>query len=480
MNQGKTTMPADYAYSQLERWLLQELNNQRWVPGERLPSVRQLCHEKNLSKATVLHAFQRLEASGKIEARPRSGYFVCHTPAPTLSARPLQQATPPFPAPVNVSELFSDIMQRGAAFDLLPRDAQHQEQSTPGIEILNRSIGRALRQLQGATHQHYDEPAGYWPLRQQLALRYQKDGCSLAADDFCITSGCQHALFLALKACCNKGDLVAVESPGFYGVLQLLEQLELKVLEIPASPVTGMDLDWLETAAQQWPIRACVITPSFATPTGAAMPLEQQKKLLGLAEVLDFTLIEDDIYRDLAFYERRTPLKALDQQGRVILCGSFSKSLSRDLRLGWIHAGRWQSQVVQLKLVTQLASSRFVQQGLAAYLQDGHYDRHLRQRCAALQQNSKQLMAALAEHWPDGLHFSRPQGGLSLWAEWQQPLDTLQLYQPALEAGLVITPGSLFSASGQFRQALRLSFTHPCKGRRYQALENLKQLLQSA
>ncbi|SFX45200.1 PLP-dependent aminotransferase family protein [Marinospirillum alkaliphilum] len=469
-------MSTDHAYQRLQYLLLQELDQQRWKPGQRLPSIRQLCQQHGLSKATVLHALQRLEASGRIEARSRSGYFVRQNTPAELTPLPLRQAQPPTPAPVNVSELLADIMQRGAAFDLLPRELQ-QQQSIPGIQILNRSIGRALRQQQGVTHLHYDEPAGYWPLRQQLALRYQNDGCALTAEDLCITSGCQHALFLALKACCNKGDLVAVESPGFYGVLQLLEQLELRVLEIPASPVTGMDLEWLEKAARQWPIRACVVTPAFATPTGSLMPVEQQKKLLQLAEQMDFTLIEDDIYRELGFYSRPSPLKALDQQGRVILCGSFSKTLSRDLRLGWIHAGRWQSQVVRLKLVTQLASSRFVQQGLAAYLEDGHYDRHLRQRCITLQQQSEQLMQELETLWPQGLHFSRPQGGLCLWAEWQQPLDSLQLYHQALQASLVITPGPLFSASGQFGQALRLSFTQPCTGKRYQALQDLRKLI---
>lgn len=182
-----------------------------------------------------------------------------------------------------------------------------------------------------------------------------------------ITSGCQHALFLALKACCKAGDLVAVESPCFYGTLQLLEFLQLRVLEIPSTPAKGMQLDLLENALERWSIQACIITPAFATPTGALMPKAQQQRLLELAEQQDFAIIEDDIYRELSFYQRLTPLKAIDTNGRVILCGSLSKTLSRDLRLGWIEAGRWHTQVLQMKLVTQLASSRFMQQGVTEF-----------------------------------------------------------------------------------------------------------------
>lgn len=473
-------MADEFAYRQLENWLLQGLSRQRWMAGDRLPSVRQLCREKGVSKATVLHAYERLERLGRVEARPRSGYFVCpDADKGEQSERQRPAQTELAPVPVNVSEVFSDIMLRGAAFDLLPREQQREEVPV-GVVQLNRCLGRALRQRKGSVHQHYDEPAGYLPLRQQLALRYSRDGCQLTAEDLCITSGCQHALFLALRVCCRPGDVVAVETPGFYGVLQLLEQLGLKVLEIPASAVNGMDLDCLEQALQQWPIRACVVTPSFATPTGALMPTAQQQRLLALAERHDVTIIEDDIYRELSFYGRRSPLKAGDRQQRVVLCGSFSKTLSRDIRLGWVAGGRWQKAIIHLKMITQLAGSRFVQQGMSEFLSEGGYDRHLRQRSAQLLQQSRDLIQALQRLWPgDAIYHTTPSGGLCLWLELPQPIDTLALYNPALQAGIVITPGPLFSASGQYANALRLSFSQPLTDERLQALEVLRQLLQT-
>lgn len=468
-------MKQDYAYLELEAWLYAQLQAGRWQVGERLPSVRHLCREKTLSKATVMHAYQRLEAQGRIEARPRSGYFVCELPGSAQELPVPESTVIPGPVPVNSSELLTDIMLQGAAFDLLPGG-----QPTPfstGLMLLNRSIGRALRQSRGTAHQRYEEPAGYLPLRQTLAQRYQRDACQASAEQFCITSGCQNALFLALKACCKPGDLVAVESPGFYGVIQLLEQLQLKAVQIPVHTQTGIDLNALERALQHWPIRACVVTPSFATPSGSLMPEAHQRRLIALANLHEITLIEDDIYRELSFAGRLSPLKALDDQDRVILCGSYSKTLSRDLRLGWVLSKRWHKRIVYLKLITQLASSHFVQQGLNDYLISGDYDRYLRQRISELYRQAQEWMQALRSRWSERIHFELPQGGLCLWVEWRQPIDTLALYTLAQSQGVAITPGPLFSVSGDFRQALRLSFAQACSLRHQSALDSLQVLM---
>lgn len=251
-------------------------------------------------------------------------------------------------------------MTRSAAFDLLPN--RHSEEPPPGIIQLNRSIGRALRR-RSASFQYYDEPAGDPELGNQLALRSARRGWNADADQFCITSGCQQSLFLALMAVCQSGDVVAVEAPGFYGVLQLLEQLQLKVIEIPASPKSGIDVQALEATLEAWDVKACVVSPSFATPTGAVMPPEARRQLLELADRHGLAVIEDDIYGESGWINAPDTLKAIDRSSRVIHCSSFSKVLSRDLRLGWVSGGRWHKKILQLKLTSQLASSRFCRKG---------------------------------------------------------------------------------------------------------------------
>lgn len=474
-------MARDYRYQQLENWLREGIAGQRWRVGERLPSVRQMCKERQLSKATVLHAYQRLEAQGLVEARPKAGYFVL--PAVLRSDQALVVgADISAPAPVTVNEVVMDIMTRGAAFDILPQiPTEHHTglNNSVGIVGLNRSIARALRGQSFTAHHSYDEPAGDAGLREQLAQRYRRQGCERVAADFCITAGCQQSLFLALMASCQRGDVVAVESPGFYGVLQLLEQLGLQVVEIPASPLSGIDIEVLERALEQWNISACVVTPAFATPTGATLQAGARQKLLVLADQYDLAVIEDDIYGDLGFFNRPEPLKTEDKSNRVILCGSFSKSLSRDLRIGWIDAGRWSPQVKRLKLVTQLASSRFVQQGIADFIKEGGYESHLRRQREQLRKQRDQWVGFLDQHWSEEIRFNVPEGGLAIWLQLSEDVDTLSAYGQALQQGVVITPGSLFSVTDSYRHCLRLSFLHPLSAARQVALKTIAGLLSS-
>lgn len=385
-----------YRYQQLERWILQGIIDGRWKPGDRLPSIRDICAQHGLSKATVQHALQRLEAQGLLEVRPKAGHFV--TLVPTITEPPRVTSRIDAPRPVSVSDLLLDIMGRCAAFDLLPE--LHTGKLSPGIASLNRAIGRALRKQRGADFQYYDKPAGDLKLREQLGVLLAKRGWPATPEELCITSGCQNALFMALMACCQRGDIVAVESPGFYGVLQLLERLGLQVMEIPTSTATGMDMDALEESLERWNIRACVVSPAFTTPGGALMPDAPRRRLMTLAEKYDLAVIEDDIYAESGFSQVPDTLKALDENNRVIHCSSFSKVLSRDLRLGWISGARWHQRILHLKMVTQLASSRYLQQGVASYIEEGELSAHLRRQRKLQREQRDRLLASLQARLP--------------------------------------------------------------------------------
>jgi len=252
--------------------------------------------------------------------------------------------------------------------------------------------------------------------------------------------------------------------------------LGLQAVEVPSSPDSGVDMDALEAVLERWQVRAVIVSPAFSTPSGALMPLANKQRLLALADRHDLVVVEDDIYADTGLGEAPDPLKALDAEDRVILCGSFSKSLSRDLRLGWISGGRWHSRILHLKLITQLASSRYLQQGVAEFMAEGHYAAHVRRQRQQLRANRDQLLAAL-NSWPVDVRTSVPQGGLSVWVELPQHVDTLAAYPKGLQAGVVITPGPLFSVSGQFGHCLRLSFAHPWTEERAHALARLPELL---
>lgn len=455
--------------------LNRQIDEQRWIPGERLPSIRDLTLLHKVAKNTIIQALHVLESRGVLESRPKSGFFVKLQSTRKETKHP--QVGLLKPAQVNVPEIFQDIMARSAAFDILP--SQYDGPSTQSLTLLHRHINAATRNQVNKKAMYYDEPRGNTLLRTQIKEWYRASGVILNTDDFCITSGCQNSLFLALMATCQPGDNVALESPGFYGVLQLCQHLQLNVIEIPASASDGLDMDMLEAALQEWNITACVVTPAFATPSGASMPTTNRARLLDLANRHDLAIIEDDIYGDLGFTQRPVALKALDTQSRIILCSSMSKTLSRDLRLGWIAGGRWHDQIVKLKLVTSLASNQAIQIGLANFMLKGDLKRHLEQKRQILKKQRDQLVLCVQRFLPESIRFNVPDGGLSLWIDVGLSVNTQILYHQLLSNKVVITPGALFSLTSRFNNYLRLSFSHPTVGAREHAIQILGKSLDS-
>ncbi|WP_440873696.1 PLP-dependent aminotransferase family protein [Thalassotalea sp. PLHSN55] len=462
-----------FKYQQLANHLQAKIDEKVWQANEKLPSIRELARQHNVSKISVQKALHNLEARDLIFVKPKSGYYVSankNTAQQTHLSQKLNK-----PKLVDMPEIFYEIMQRSAAFDIAPNreSSSHASQS---LLLLNRHISRALRQKPQHNALYYCEPSGDVKLREQIAKHYRKRGLTVTAEQICITSGCQNSLFLALTASCKPGDIVAVESPAFYGVLQLLQQLKLKVVELPSSFTTGLSVETLAQATLKWQIKACVLTANFATPTGALIPKHEKEKIVALALKKNIILIEDDIYGDLGFHSNIEPLKHFDQNDNVILCSSFSKSLSRDLRIGWVITNKHYQKIAHTKLVYQLSTSQAMQQGVTSFLAEGHFERHLHQYRQVLLKQRLQLTNAIAEHWQFPTRFTVPDGGLAIWIELPKKIDSFALYHQAIAQGIVITPGGLFSSLKQYSNFLRLSFAHPCTGRRLEALKMLGQL----
>lgn len=463
-----------YKYSKLAQELSVGIEQGLWQVHEKLPSIRTLAEQYQLSNISVQHALQLLESRGILFAKPKSGYFV----APRLSIEFSEQPKSKIdkPKPVNVPDVFFDIMERSAAFDIAPKARIDVGKSTH-LQSLNRHISRAMRQHQQSNALYYDAPAGDNFLREQIAQRYQRRGVSVSASDVCITLGCQNGLYLALQQVCNAGDTVAVESPAFYGVIQLLQHLKLNIVEIPASYTRGMSAQALSQVASQWPVKACVVTPNYATPTGACMTDTQMQEILKVAAKYNITLIEDDIYGDLGFHRINAPLKKFDENEQVILCSSLSKSLSRDLRLGWTISKLHGKAITKAKLVNHLSGSFAIQQGLASFIHEGHYERHLQYYRRQLLEQREQLLGAIKQYWQFDIRYTVPEGGLSLWLQLPDKISTLDLYNQALERDIVITPGRLFSSESKFNANMRMTFAHPAVNQRLEAIKGLGSMI---
>lgn len=232
-------------------------------------------------------------------------------------------------------------------------------------------------------------------------------------------------------------------------------------------------------AAAKWQIKACIVTPNFATPTGALMPDSEKQQLVKVAEQLDIILIEDDIYADLGFHATPTPLISFESTKPIILCSSWSKSLSRDMRLGWITSNQDITELVQTKLVNHLADSQNVQIGMAEFIAEGHYQRHLSHYKQQLIKNRQELVASINQHWKFDFRYTVPEGGLVIWLQLPKHIDTLALYNKATELGIAITPGRLFTNSNEFTNYLRLPFAQPVSPGREDAIKQLGELIKT-
>ncbi|MBK7954629.1 MAG: PLP-dependent aminotransferase family protein [Candidatus Accumulibacter sp.] len=429
-------------------------------PGERLPSVRRLSRERRLSVSTVLQALHQLEDRGLVEARPQSGYFVRHVAA--RRAPPSARSTPDAAVPVDVSQRLLRVLQTGMQPGVAPLGAALPAASLMPLAALQRLYGGVARRhprlLESGSHINIDEPA----LLRQLVLRSMGWGGPLAASEFVITNSCTEALCLSLRAVTQPGDTVAVESPAYYLMLQLLETLGLKALEIPTDPHSGLSIEALDLATREGKVAACLLVANAGNPLGSIMPDENKRRLAKLTAERGVAVIEDDIYGDLHFgHERPWPIKAFDRADNVMLCSSFSKCLSPALRIGFVAAGRYRPQVALQKTITSGGTNPITQQVLAEYLESGAYERQMRGLRRTYQRQVEAMRAAVARHFPAATRITEPQGGFVLWVELPEEVDTSALYDQAIAAGVAYVPGELFSASGMYRNCLRLNCGNP-------------------
>ncbi|MEJ2618853.1 MAG: PLP-dependent aminotransferase family protein [Candidatus Thiodiazotropha sp.] len=304
----------------------------------------------------------------------------------------------------------------------------------------------------------YEFPPGVAALRRQIARRLGEIGCNVRTDEIVITNGCQEALTLALRATTTPGDVVAIESPTFYGLLQVVESLGLEALEIPTHPRDGISIQALQMAIDQWPVKACILVPNFSNPLGYCMSETSKQELVELLGSHQIPLIEDDVYGDLGFSQRRPGVcKRYDQQGMVLHCSSISKTLSPGLRVGWIVPGRYQQAVEYLKFVTSLAAPTLPQLAVAELLENGQYERHLRKTRNEYARAVERMTIAVERVFPEETRITRPQGGFVIWVELPDNRDSFSMARQLLSEGITIAPGPIFSATAKYQNFMRLS-----------------------
>jgi DNA-binding transcriptional MocR family regulator len=325
------------------------------------------------------------------------------------------------------------------------------------LERIRRVLSSLARRDRHALGR-YGLPPGTEALRRAIARRALEWGCRIDHRNLVITNGCMEALNLCLRAVTQPGDTVALESPTYYGFLQILQALGLKALEIPTHPRSGISLEALELALEAHAVKAVLVMPNVSNPVGATMSDAAKKRLVGILAAKGVPLIEDHIFAELAYdAAARRAAKCFDRGGNVMLCSSFSKSLAPGLKAGFIEPGRWHDAIRTLKFVASGGNSEVVELTLAELLESGGYERSLRQLRRRFEQQVDAARGVIAESFPRGTKVTRPTGGFILWVELPKACDTIALFEKLLERSISIAPGPMFSATQRYRNCMRVS-----------------------
>jgi DNA-binding transcriptional MocR family regulator len=443
--------------------------------GDPLPSIRSLYRARKISPATVQSAYQQLISEGLAESRPRAGFYVIAKPPNPKRAQ--WPRSPLKPTRLDVSELVFQTLEASRHREVVPLGSAFPSPLLFPWGKLARFLGRSAR--------HMDPwktieslPPGSLELRRQIARRYLRLGMSVSLDEIVVTAGALEALNLALQALTRPGDTIAVESPTFYGCLQAVQRAQLNVVEIPTHPVEGIDLDALEAAIRREPIRACWLMTTLQHPTGSTLSAERKQRLVQMLAERSIPLIEDDAYAELQFGAKPAlPAKGFDRNGLVLHCGSFSKCLAPGYRIGWIAAGRFTEEITRRKMEASIATSLPVQLGIAEMLRAGGYDAHLARLRRALARQQSDALKSIDRLLPRGCKVQAPGGGYFLWIECPGHVDALKVHREALEYGITVAPGPIFSARREFTHHLRLNCGHPWTPTLERALARLGRLL---
>jgi len=452
--------PGGFLYEHLADELVHAIDRGSLRAGDRLPSVRRLAQERSVSVSTVLEAYLQLENAGLIEVRPKSGHFVRRRAAPAPASEPRVPRPVVKPSRVTVSDAYTRVLAAMRDPSLVPLGCATVDAAYLPIAQINRIITQVTREMV-TVGARYEAAPGLLTLRRQIARRAVESGMTLAEDDLCTTIGATEGLSLALLAVARPGDVIAVESPAYFGVLQTIEGLNLRAIEIPANPRTGLDVSAFEETIRQQRVAAVVVTPTISNPLGAIMPDEERERLVRIAKRADIPIIEDDVYGELVFDGTRPrPLRAYDDE-IVVHVSSVSKTLAPGYRVGWIAGGRWHDQIVRKKYSHSLACPALLGMAVAEFLASGGYDRHLRRLRGVLAGNVERYREGILEEFPDGTRVSSPRGGFVLWVELPPGGDALALHEAALRRGIVVAPGPLFSARQRFGNYIRISAGTP-------------------
>jgi DNA-binding transcriptional MocR family regulator len=453
-------------------------DRERWLPRRSAPPLGAAAQREFPGRPRDgARRLRRAGAARPHSAKARSGFYVRLRPTDSRGA---EGSISTLLAAKDEPTAIPLLIATGHDPDVLALDTAAPHVSLTPLAEFRSVFARAIRR-HSADAAAYTFPPGHPALRQAIARRLVHAGCSIAPDDIVVTNGATEALLLALRAVTKAGDTVAVEFPTYYGILHAMGNLGLRALEIPTDPRTGVSVEALGRAITRRRVAACFLVPNFSNPLGSRVPphrLEAIVELLGEAGV---PLIEDDANGELGFSTTRPhAAKSHDRRGRVMLCGTVTKTLAPGCRIGWIVPGAHRDRVMDLQWTNTIGPSSPSQLAVAEYFTTSACDRHLRALRTIVTRNMDRFTKAIVGHFPPGTAVSRPEGGLVLWVRLPRGVSALHLHRAALAERIAIMPGTLFSPRPIFDDHVRICCAVPWSSRVEEAIAKLGRLCEGA
>lgn len=469
-------MSKDVLYLKIANSVTEQIKSDTLQFGDRLPSLRSAQKLYNVSLNTVKQAYMELESRSLVESRPKYGYYVSQTSQRKLAL--------PSVAKMKVSE------EKNSPEDLIGKvfgsisgtDMTQFALGIPGKSLL--PVAKMKKCMIEVIKRKSDSGTNYEPVQGSVGLRREIAKWSIVMegkiteDDLVITSGAMNGVYNCLMAVTQPGDYVAVESPVYFGILQAIQLLGLKAVEIPTHPITGVDLDALKKVMPK--LSACCFVVNYNNPLGFQMPDENKKELVRMLTEHNVPLVEDDVYGNIYFGAGRPkPCKFYDEAGIVMWVGSVSKTLAPGYRVGWVAPGKFKEKIIRQKLVQTVSSPSLFSDVIADFLEHGRYDHHLRMFRKKLYSNYLQIQKSVTQYFPDNTKVSEPKGGFMLWLELDKRICTEDLYDEAVSQKVNFAPGRMFSQYNQYQNCMRLNYALEWTDRVESDLEKLGKMIKN-
>lgn len=329
------------------------------------------------------------------------------------------------------------------------------------LENLQEAINRAIDE-NGSKIFQYASTNGYLPLRQYIADKYnRKHDLGITADDILLTTGSQQALSLLSQVLINPGDGIIIEEPGYLGAIQAFTMSEPSFYPVTLEE-DGLNLEELKVALDQPNVKFIYTVPNFQNPTGLTYTAERRKEVYELIKDRNIILVEDDPYGELRFKGDSLPYIAAGKLENSVLLGSFSKTVTPGMRLGFIISKNKElmRHIETAKQASDLHTNIFSQYAIYEYLTHNEYDIHVQKIIELYDAQSKVMLEALEEHFPENVSFTRPEGGMFVWATLNNGITAMEFFERAMDVGVAFVPGDPFYTSKKDVNTLRLNYTN--------------------